>query len=956
MRQRSNFVQTGNRDKWLSRYLLSSDALPVHCSATCQVYFAQDSKDGQRKVALKFMKDAHQLEREIVMRQTGGDLNRCVIEVVGFHMPKWRGRKIAPDLLRSAELSGDTRNAIDKLRRRHHFDSTMHSDMTMHTEYPFVLVMEQASASLYDYLWSQRIAGCQISDALKIFRTIVGHVKDLHSQGVVHFDIKPRNILLRYCEDGTREPVLCDLDASLERGSTASRHHKLPSSGYAAPEVRRWVIDKDQTLHADPSLDVWSLGVLLFELLAGRHLFAQDINSDTMVDETDTKRLLVWLCAPDSLIELVCPDDHGHSKRDEARDAGLDGQNTAHTAASADAGANAAAAGASKVAAPLSRAAAQAEAAIDAVRQREARHLVRWCLQGEPAMRPTIDDLLSHQLFDHRSKGETHRVFRQSPPSVGPSVVARRSDRMAYHVFISHMQAEASGEVGTLAAALQNVGVTAWRDMGALDLTEKGMRQGVWDSDVFCIFLTNSMLSRDFCLKEISWALEFAKPILIIVETDARFAPWQYQRWKNDLCARISISSPWLARRTKSDWTRGKLQSTFSQTLANHPRIVDLINAHHLARIPYRRRDFEADAMVREILRRIGNFAAAEDETLPHIIKWGTVLPPSRAEMNAQLAAPRAVKVIADRNAHMVVDELTATLAALSQALAFADAVDTATHVLVLLTADSLVACYDELLLAVELARPTVFVYDETWDFGAFYDSPETKVKATIASHEALVWRPSGKRRYEHRAMALELFRRMHPSTTQPAESQEVPTPSSAHGGGPAVTDGSEAPLGPTVPVALQRLHGVCDAMGTVQRDAVVAGIERPPACGVVTPTKDSGDAVGHDKRAQPLEGALSSVLEPGRAFTVPLGLGARASVVQTLADVCASEAGSVHAGLAEPDPANSQLKAELVEARRLAVELQRRLADAEARCDELQRERQNSLSNAFDVPAVQWV
>ena len=41
--------------------------------------------------------------------------------------------------------------------------------------------------------------------------------------------------------------------------------------------------------------------------------------------------------------------------------------------------------------------------------------------------------------------------------------------------------------------------------MNAEDLTEEGMRQGVFDSDIFLLFLTNSVLSRTFCLKEITW-------------------------------------------------------------------------------------------------------------------------------------------------------------------------------------------------------------------------------------------------------------------------------------------------------------------------------------------------------------------------------------------------------------------------------------------------------------------
>ena len=39
-------------------------------------------------------------------------------------------------------------------------------------------------------------------------------------------------------------------------------------------------------------------------------------------------------------------------------------------------------------------------------------------------------------------------------------------------------------------------------------------------------------------------------------------------------------------------------------------------------------------------------------------------------------------------------------------------------------------------------ASEIVFVYTEGWDFNAFYMSDETAVKASIAEHEALKFRP----------------------------------------------------------------------------------------------------------------------------------------------------------------------------------------------------------------------
>ena len=158
------------------------------------------------------------------------------------------------------------------------------------------------------------------------------------------------------------------------------------------------------------------------------------------------------------------------------------------------------------------------------------------------------------------------------------------------------------------------------------------MRQGVFDSDVFVLFLTNSVLSRTYCLKEISWAIEFRKPIVILVEEEARFFEWKYDRWKADVCTRKAGSIEWM----HSEW----LQNTFEEVSKNYPEVRKLIKrAHHDGvMIPYRRREFEAIAMARELVHQAStgryivlashevprtNTAPAPEENTRAHVNWG---------------------------------------------------------------------------------------------------------------------------------------------------------------------------------------------------------------------------------------------------------------------------------------------------------------------------------------------
>ena len=57
-------------------------------------------------------------------------------------------------------------------------------------------------------------------------------------------------------------------------------------------------------------------------------------------------------------------------------------------------------------------------------------------------------------------------------------------------------QADASGTVGTLFFAYEALGMQNWIDMRQAKLTLEGMREGVRDSDVFLLTLSEHVLHR----------------------------------------------------------------------------------------------------------------------------------------------------------------------------------------------------------------------------------------------------------------------------------------------------------------------------------------------------------------------------------------------------------------------------------------------------------------------------
>jgi len=105
-------------------------------------------------------------------------------------------------------------------------------------------------------------------EARAVMEKVTNVVKYLHQNGVVHRDLKPSNIL--YADDsGNPDTIrICDFGFSKQlRADNGMLMTPCYTANYVAPEVL-----KKQGY--DAACDVWSLGVLLFTMLAGETPFA----------------------------------------------------------------------------------------------------------------------------------------------------------------------------------------------------------------------------------------------------------------------------------------------------------------------------------------------------------------------------------------------------------------------------------------------------------------------------------------------------------------------------------------------------------------------------------------------------------------------------------------------------------------------------------------------------------
>ena len=154
--------------------------------------------------------------------------------------------------------------------------------------------------------------GMKLGEALEVAAQVAGALASAHAAGVVHRDIKPENIMLRrdgYAKvldfglaklTGNPAPAV-DTEAATQALVNTDPGTVMGTVAYMSPEQARGQ-------EVDARTDLWSLGVVLYEMLTGHLPFGGTSTSHTIVsilDEEPPPLARYLPGAPEALQEVI---------------------------------------------------------------------------------------------------------------------------------------------------------------------------------------------------------------------------------------------------------------------------------------------------------------------------------------------------------------------------------------------------------------------------------------------------------------------------------------------------------------------------------------------------------------------------------------------------------------------------------------------------------------------------
>ncbi len=146
-------------------------------------------------------------------------------------------------------------------------------DGGLHDRRPFFVMELVKGVPITEYCDARKLTP---KERLELFVQVCQAIQHAHQKGVIHRDIKPSNVLIALYDD---KPVVKVIDFGVAKATGAALTERTIDTGFGGVVGTPQYMSPEQAtfnnLDIDTRSDVYALGVLLYELLAGSPPFAR---------------------------------------------------------------------------------------------------------------------------------------------------------------------------------------------------------------------------------------------------------------------------------------------------------------------------------------------------------------------------------------------------------------------------------------------------------------------------------------------------------------------------------------------------------------------------------------------------------------------------------------------------------------------------------------------------------
>jgi serine/threonine protein kinase len=215
---------------------------------------------------------------------------------------------LPPEVRTNAEWLRRFRREGQAARRFRHPNSVTVYDLRTAADGTIYMVMEYVEGHTLDLAIKTR-GRFSAAEALDILTPIMSVLDTAHAMGVVHRDLKPENIMIGKADEAG-QPVVKLLDLGIAKmreiaggdngGNTAltMAGQVLGTPYYMSPE--QWgEIPRDGSSEIDGRADIYSLGLVFYEMIAGRRCFAGNTLHELRREHVQTRPRPLGEVVPD---------------------------------------------------------------------------------------------------------------------------------------------------------------------------------------------------------------------------------------------------------------------------------------------------------------------------------------------------------------------------------------------------------------------------------------------------------------------------------------------------------------------------------------------------------------------------------------------------------------------------------------------------------------------------------